>query len=93
MENNEFEIELTEAELREMIKNGLTKLMENTSDSLSNEHGENLKPEELEEDSQEFRHTAGQRQKKAPLGKHSPHSQATIKERGDGETHFSYSAF
>lgn len=62
---------------------------ENDSDSLRNKHGENLKPQEsIEEDSQLKRHQAGQREKidKIPLGQHSPHSQAAIKENKNGNT-------
>ena len=47
----------------------------------------NIKEEEIDEDSLEFRHTAGQRQKarkEVPLGKHAPHSQAAIKGEGAG---------
>ena len=50
--------------------------------SLSMEKGMNVK-----EDSLEFRKTAGQRQKTrkdVPLGKHAPHSQATLKDEGAG---------
>jgi hypothetical protein len=79
--NDELEIELTESELKQFIKNGLEKLMETSSDSLTNKHGENLKPEDLEEDSQTIRHQASQRKKigKTPLGKHAPHSPSAKK--------------
>lgn len=50
MENNlEFDLNLNEEELRKSIREKLTKLMENSSDSLSNEHGENVKPEAIQE--------------------------------------------
>lgn len=35
---------------------------------------------EVDEDSQRFRHTAGQREKEAPLGQHSPHSQSVMED-------------
>lgn len=49
--------------------------------------------EPVAEDSQVLRHRVDQRQKDVPLGQHSPHSQATIKERGDDEIEIKYSAF
>lgn len=79
-----------EAELMELI-NGTVD--ENSSDSLANKHGENLKPETMDEDSLQKRHLAGQREKDAPLGQHAPHSQATIEEQGDNETKLVYSGF
>lgn len=54
---------------------------------LAMKHGMNIKEEEIDEDSLEFRHTAGQRQKtkkNVPLGKHTPHSQVAIKGEGAG---------
>lgn len=47
--NNEFELDMTPAELAEAIRAGVARLMENSSDSLSNEYGENAKPETIEE--------------------------------------------
>lgn len=53
---------------------------ENSSDSLTNKHGMNSKPQEMvDEDSQMKRHLAGQREKTVPLGQHAPHSQAAKK--------------
>lgn len=69
-----------EAELMELINGSV---MENSSDSLTNKHGENLKPETIEEDSLTKRHQAGQRDKDIPLGQHAPHSQASLKENKD----------
>ncbi len=69
-----------EAELMEMINGSV---QENSSDSLANAHGENLKPETIEEDSLTKRHQAGQRDKDIPLGQHAPHSQASLKENKD----------
>lgn len=66
-----------EAELMELINSSVT---ENSSDSLANQHGENLKPNTIEEDSLTKRHQAGQRDKDIPLGQHAPHSQASLKE-------------
>lgn len=47
--NNDFELDMTTAELAEAIRAGVARLMENSSDSLSNEYGENAKPETIEE--------------------------------------------
>ena len=54
---------------------------------LAMKHGMNIKEQDIDEDSLEFRHTSGQRQKSrkdVPLGKHAPHSQAAIKGEGAG---------
>jgi hypothetical protein len=77
---------LNESEVRKMIQKEMEEIQnENSSDSLRNQNGENLKPETLtneetlEEDSIMKRKQAGQREKDGPLGQHAPHSQKAKK--------------
>jgi HPt (histidine-containing phosphotransfer) domain-containing protein len=69
------------------MKKGMNVKEEGIGAGLEMKKGMNIKEEEVDEDSLEFRKTAGQRQKSrkgVPLGKHSPHSQAAIKGEGAG---------
>jgi hypothetical protein len=69
------------------MKHGMNVKEEGIGTGLEMKKGMNIKEEEIDEDSLEFRHTAGQRQKSrkgVPLGKHAPHSQAAIKGEGAG---------
>ena len=71
-----------------IVKDAAKKMTdEGIGTSLSMKKGMNIKEENIDEDSLEFRHIAGQREKSrkgVPLGKHAPHSQVALKGEGTG---------